>query len=247
MKKATDNLKMAKFLLKIAKDAYKRALKLKIDVSDKKAHDLVTSYDFFIEKQLTSALNKAFPNVKIVSEEYNSGVENKGTYFTIDPIDGTINFANGLNEWAIQIGYVENDEIKASAIYSPVVGEYIAAKGCGAFKNGKQFFTKKNDLTHSLFVAECKYNDRDAITRALLDFTMGVRHIYSTGIDYAFTAEGKYGIFIHSIGHPWDWVPGQLLATEAGCVMKDYKKYHIVATSETILKKVINLLKKAAI
>ena len=47
-----NNLDLAKYLLKIAKKAYNFAKKQKYEVQDKNVRDLVTTYDFTIEKFL---------------------------------------------------------------------------------------------------------------------------------------------------------------------------------------------------
>ena len=38
--------------------------------------------------------------------------KNKSNRWIIDPIDGTSNFLNGIPQFAISIGYEENNEIK---------------------------------------------------------------------------------------------------------------------------------------
>jgi len=136
-------LEISKLLLKIVKQAYALAKKQKINVSDKSTHDLLTNYDLTMEKFILEKLKKHFPNIKIVSEEFNSSVKPDGTYFAIDPLDGTINFGNKLyDRFGIQIGYVENNEIVAGAVCMPNYADFHAAKGSGAFKNGKKFIIK---------------------------------------------------------------------------------------------------------
>ena len=52
--------------------------------------DLVTTYDFAVEKHIIAALNAQFPDFDIVSEELNTNNALTENCFTIDPIDGTI-------------------------------------------------------------------------------------------------------------------------------------------------------------
>ena len=87
------------FLKRIVKEAEKIAeQKYEVHAKDDEG-DLVTNLDLEIEKYLISEINKNYPDFDIVSEEFNT--ENKLTdnCFIIDPIDGTINFANGLPLW----------------------------------------------------------------------------------------------------------------------------------------------------
>ena len=57
-------------------------------------------------------LQKSHPEYGIVTEE--SGVINKSNNknkWIIDPIDGTMNFLNGIPQFAISVAYEENNEI----------------------------------------------------------------------------------------------------------------------------------------
>ena len=56
--------------------------------------DLVTNFDLEIENFIIEKLKEKYPNFDIVSEEYNSNKGITKNCFVIDPIDGTVNFAN---------------------------------------------------------------------------------------------------------------------------------------------------------
>ena len=84
-----------------------------LQVSTKGPGDFVTSADKRTEKILISELQKANPDYGIITEE--SGIINKSNTknrWIIDPIDGTTNFMNGVPQFAISIGYEEENEIK---------------------------------------------------------------------------------------------------------------------------------------
>ena len=239
-------LQMAKYLLKLEKSAYKKCKKIKIKVTDKGFKDLLTTMDTTIEKYLISSLSKDFPGVKIVSEEFNSKVKAEGTYFSVDPVDGTVNFANNLIDlWAIQIAYVENDVTVASAIYLPKFGEYYAAKGVGAFKNGKSFKVQQKSPEHSLVCIDSDSNASDckiinALDKKVLRFrALGAGCIHST-----MTAEGNLGGFVEFDGHSWDLLSGFLLMEEAGCVRKSVFGHHIFANTEELLTIIEDALKE---
>ena len=58
--------------------------------------------------------------------------KNKTNKWIIDPIDGTSNFLNGIPQFAISIGYEENNQIKSGLIYDPIKNEFFfAEKGSG--------------------------------------------------------------------------------------------------------------------
>ena len=116
-----------------------------LQVSAKSPGDFVSSADKRTEKIIISELQKAHPDYGIITEE--SGVINESNIekrWIIDPIDGTMNFLNGIPQFAISIGYEENGEIKCGVIFNPVTNEmYYAEKGSGAFLNNSRIRVSK--------------------------------------------------------------------------------------------------------
>ena len=111
-----------------------------LQVSEKGPGDFVSSADKRTEKILIEELQKAHPDYGIISEE--KGIINKSNLnnrWIIDPIDGTMNFLNGIPQFAISIGYEENKEIKCGVIFNPIMNEmFCAEKGNGAYLNNSR-------------------------------------------------------------------------------------------------------------
>ena len=109
----------------------------KLQVSAKAPGDFVSSADKRTEKILIEELQKAHPDYGIVTEE--TGIINKSNTkdrWIIDPIDGTMNFLNGLPQFAISVGYEKDNEIKCGVIFNPIMNElFCAEKGKGAYLN----------------------------------------------------------------------------------------------------------------
>ena len=96
----------------------------KLQVSSKGPADFVTTADKRTEKIIIEELLKAHSNYGILSEEI--GVinkENKDNRWIIDPIDGTLNFLNGIPHFAISIAYEEKGEIVCGLIFDPIKDE----------------------------------------------------------------------------------------------------------------------------
>ena len=69
----------------------------------------------------------------------NINQKNKTNRWIIDPIDGTSNFLNAIPQFAISIGYEENNQIKNGLIYDPIKNElFFAETGNGAFLNNSR-------------------------------------------------------------------------------------------------------------
>jgi len=117
------------------------------DISEKtSAIDLVTEADLLAEQYITAALKARFPGALIVGEEaYEAdksvvpALAHADLAFTIDPVDGTFNFAAGLPVFGTIVAVVAKGETIASVIYDPVLGDTVTAmRGAGAFlRRGK--------------------------------------------------------------------------------------------------------------
>ena len=123
-----------------------------LQVSKKAPGDFVSSADKRTEKILIEELQKAHSEYGIITEE--SGIINKSNSqnrWIIDPIDGTLNFLNGIPYFAISVGYEENGEIKCGVIFNPATNEmYYAEKGSGSYLNNSRIrvSNKKKFKTH---------------------------------------------------------------------------------------------------
>ena len=83
-----------------------------LQVSSKGPGDFVTSADKRTEKIIIDELLKAHPDYGIITEE--TGIineKNVNNRWVVDPIDGTVNFLNGVPHFAISIGYEEKEEL----------------------------------------------------------------------------------------------------------------------------------------
>ena len=116
-----------------------------LQVSSKGPGDFVSSADKRTEKIIIDELMKAYPHYGILSEEVGKiNEKNKDNRWIIDPIDGTSNFLNGIPQFAISIGYEENQEIKNGLIYDPIKNElFFAELGNGAFLNNSRIRVSK--------------------------------------------------------------------------------------------------------
>jgi len=92
-----------------------------LQVSSKGPGDFVSSADKRTEKTLIEELQKAHPDYGIITEE--TGIINKSNIknrWIIDPIDGTMNFLNGIPQFAISIAYEKDNEIICGVIFNPI-------------------------------------------------------------------------------------------------------------------------------
>ena len=125
----------------------------KLQVSSKGPGDFVSSADRRTEKSIIDELQKAHPDYCIIAEEREIINElNENNRWIIDPIDGTMNFLNGIPQFAISIAYEENGELKCGIIFDPIKNEmFTAEKGNGAYLNNSRIrVSNKKNFRRSL-------------------------------------------------------------------------------------------------
>jgi myo-inositol-1(or 4)-monophosphatase len=106
------------------------------EIRDKGSLDLVTRADFESEQYLIDRIRERFPDHAVHGEE--RGAVTPAAYnWTVDPLDGTINYAHGIPAFNIAIALAEGDQPVLGAVYDPTRDEmFWARRGGGAFLNG---------------------------------------------------------------------------------------------------------------
>ena len=98
------------------------AFRSTMSVSDKGGrHDLVTEHDHISEGILRRAILEREPDGSVLGEE--GGVSGSGRIeWHVDPIDGTVNFANGIPWWCVSVAAVLDGVVVAGAVLHPSSG-----------------------------------------------------------------------------------------------------------------------------
>lgn len=86
--------------------------------------DFVSEVDERSQQIIVQAIEQYFPASGIVAEEEGQDkLSQDGSWFSVDPLDGTANFKAGIPIWAISIGYVKDGAIAEGIISMPYTGE----------------------------------------------------------------------------------------------------------------------------
>lgn len=141
--------------LEVAKRAAKEggALALKYFKSqdfqkwDKPDDSPVTEADHEVEKVLRKHLEPAFPEHRIIGEEFGVSGPDSGWDWWLDPIDGTRSFISGGTSWAVLIALVYQGVPKLGLIFMPVLDRwFLALEGEGAFDLEHQALTPEHGM-----------------------------------------------------------------------------------------------------
>ena len=221
------------FLIRIVKEAEAISRK-SFDVHQKDDKgDLVTSLDIEIEKYLIGQIKENYPDFDIVSEEFNSDGEMTDNCFIIDPIDGTINFANGLPLWGIQIACRKDGETVASVISLPELHEFYYADSAGAYLNDRKISVKEVPIKNAIYTI-LGGNNIPGIGR-MLTISRSFRNLGSMCVSLGFMASGRIHGVCFRVENPWDYEPGLFLCKMAGAKVKSVKGFHAAAMNQEFL------------
>jgi len=235
---------------KAAGDLMKTSFNSDFKVSNKEGlNNLVTEVDHASEKLIMDTIRSRFPEHYILSEESGEHIMDSEIKWIIDPIDGTVNFANGIPLCCVSIGVEKAGTMILGAVYNPFLEEmFFAERGKGATLNGKQLqVTAKDDVTTSCLVTGFPYSYLDepngplVVFEKLIRIGVPVRRLGSAAIDLCWVAAGRFdGFYEHKL-NAWDSAAGFLMVEEAGGKVTDfegnaYSPYqpHIVATNGKI-------------
>lgn len=194
--------------------------------------DLVTEADVGAERAITRELLARYPNALVVGEEACEedasllpALKDAELAFTVDPVDGTFNFAAGVPLFGVMLGVVAGGEVVAGIIYDPVGRDWlIAAKGAGSHirsADGSLMrvrvaaatpFPEMSGSVSWQFLAE---PERSLLARnhARCRSAIGYR---CAAHEYRMAAAGHMHFALYAKLMPWDHLPGTLIHREAG-------------------------------
>ena len=91
---------------------------LEVGSKDEAGRDLVTDVDRASQRLIQESVADKFPDHMLLGEEEPPEEESPAPDFVwaVDPIDGTINFVNGLPPWAVSIGVLHRGQPVAGAV-----------------------------------------------------------------------------------------------------------------------------------
>ena len=231
-----------------------------LQVSAKSPGDFVSSADKRTEKIIIGELQKAHPDYGIITEE--SGVINESKIekrWIIDPIDGTMNFLNGIPQFAISVGYEEDNEIKCGVIFNPITNEmYLAEKGNGAYLNNSRIrVSNKKSIKDSIIVTGGPKQSSKIKEKIFSEYinvsknVSNVRKFGSAALDMAYVASGRFDGYWQRELNYWDIAAGIIIIKEAGGFVNFFEydsnfpiKRNIIASNSNIHEKLKDLIDK---
>jgi histidinol-phosphatase len=187
----------------------------------------VTDADRATEQALRDALGRLRPGQEIVGEEYGGDASAEWRWM-LDPIDGTINYANGVPVWATLIALMRGERAVCGVVSAAALGRrWWAATGQGAFsESGRRLLVSGTATLEEAYVS-CT-DVRDFATRrgepGFRQVLKRARVIRAFGDfwSHMLVAEGVVDVAVEAWVNPWDVAATQVIITEAGGRFSDF-------------------------
>ncbi|MDQ6955040.1 MAG: inositol monophosphatase [Mariprofundaceae bacterium] len=225
-------------------------------------HDgsVITETDLKCQDFLQKELSLLSPDAAFLGEEMSqkdqvSCLQSGSSFWCVDPLDGTSNFATPIPMFAISIALIEQGKPILACIYDPVRREtFTALKGQGFQINGCTIKRKDVEkLTQAVGFVDFKRLHSTLVKRlATQGHYRSQRNIGSCALEWAWLAAGRGQFIIHGREKLWDYAAGSLLAEESGCKVTDFGGQHpfshtqlsspIATASPSIHKQLLSIL-----
>jgi myo-inositol-1(or 4)-monophosphatase len=193
------------------------------DIRAKGPRDVVTEVDHLCENLVMRAIQERYPSDAFYAEEIGEvaalDATKSGRVWIVDPLDGTINYANGIPFFCISIALVADGRPVVGVVYDPTRDETFAGAIDGpSLRNGQPIQVgdkeKLEDLVATLAVggrgtARKRYSALKAIRAH--------RSMGSAALTLAYVACGRFDVYAQGAGlSAWDVAAAGLIAERAG-------------------------------
>ncbi|MDH4334137.1 MAG: inositol monophosphatase [Chloroflexota bacterium] len=207
-----------------------------VQVDRKSRRDVVTEVDYQSEALVIEAIRDRFPDDAILAEESGHHAAGGGTDGTamagrrakaarrwvIDPLDGTVNYANGIPYFCVSIGLVEEGRPVVGVVLDPLRDDCYAATAAGPAQLNGHTVTASDKGALGDFVVSLAIIGRGGIARErrIAHEIRIPRRMGSAALALASVASGRFDAFIGNGGLSlWDVAAAGLIAERGGATV----------------------------
>ena len=196
----------------------------------------VSNGDLEVNKLILSKISEITPELPIISEESseNKDISNLKNFWLVDPIDGTYDYINNLEEFTINAGLIINNKPVAGLINAPAKKRmfYSYEKGSAyEFSNGK---TKNlNNLTskksRNLKFISYSNKIKPEIQKIYDDLGVKENVRMKSSLKFCVVATGEYdGYVAEPRAYEWDIAAGHAILKNSGGTVTDFEGNEIL-------------------
>lgn len=199
------------------------------DTGKTSGSDVVSEADKAAEERIKSVILSYRPQDSIIGEE-SGATYGSGCAWVIDPIDGTLNFSYGRNEWAVSIAVSDEEGALAGVVALTEPRRiYTAQRGKGAFLNGEPIKARDTVRIQDAIidVGRGRGETRTLFPKVVSKLDSTVKDLRRSGCAAMAACQVASGELDGMYGpglEVWDIAAGALIAQEAGCVVLKHRE-----------------------
>ncbi len=145
-----------------------------------------------------------------------------GRTWVIDPLDGTVNYANGIPFFCVSVALLVDGHPAVGAVHDPMRGETYWATADGPAWLGETVVTASGKSSLGDYVVHTALAGPRVATRirAVRKAIRVSRNMGSAALALAYVANGRFDAFIQSAGmSAWDVAAAGLIAERSGALV----------------------------
>jgi myo-inositol-1(or 4)-monophosphatase len=225
----TDELQFATDVARRAGQVLTKSYERLERIDYKSKRDVVTDADYASEHLIIGAIRAAYPDDAILAEESgeHAGVlrddgSRNGRTWVIDPLDGTVNYANGIPFYCVSIGLVSDERPTVGVVLDPARGDLYSATADGPARLGDTQIRASRKEALSDYVVSLAVIGRGGLMRErrIAPLIRIHRRMGSAALALAYVANGRFDAYVQNGGLSlWDVAAAGLIAERAGAVV----------------------------
>ena len=190
----------------------------------------VSNGDLEVNKFLTEEINNITPDIPIISEETSENKDNNQlkNFWLVDPIDGTYDYINNLEEFTINAGLIINNKPAAGLICAPAKKRMFYSYGEGnAFElNNKKIVNLSNkNVENNRPIKFISYSDKikPEIQKIYQEIGVVENVRMKSSLKFCVVATGEYdGYVAEPRAYEWDIAAGHAILIHSGGTVTDF-------------------------
>ena len=196
----------------------------------------VSNGDIEVNKFITKKISEITPDIPIISEESSDNKDNSRLkdFWLVDPIDGTYDYINDLEEFTINAGLIINNKPVAGLINAPAKKRMFYSYGeNNAFelKNGKELNLSDSIIKNTGRIKFISYSNKikPEIQKIYNNLKVEENIKMKSSLKFCVVATGEYdGYVAEPRAYEWDIAAGHAILSHAGGEVTDFNGNEIL-------------------
>jgi len=209
----------------------------------------VSNGDLEVNQFITKKISEITPDIPIISEETSENKDNTQikNFWLVDPIDGTHDYINNLEEFTINAGLIINNKPAAGLIYAPAKKRmFYSFEEGNAFEltNGQTINLSNKVIENKRPIKFISYSNKikPEIQKIYQDIGVIENVRMKSSLKFCVVATGEYdGYVAEPRAYEWDIAAGHAILVHSGGTVTDFNGDEILYGKKVINAKNVEL------